>query len=183
MTLYFRVHSTIGSTPHSRPLNSLGHCMTICTTMMTNIRSDRDSNLVGYLHFFLATAEPNEPAHDPHVMRWVFQIFSVLEVKRSKLGTSELVPLKCGIFGTWIPGTSKLGNSLLAVADPECARGEGVSHILAEKRGVSFTLFQRNAWKCNIFTKKYALCWIRHWLEELGVLEIRFRKPQPFFYM
>ena len=29
-----------------------------------------------------------------------------------------------------------------AVADPECARGGGVSHILAEKRGVSFTLFK-----------------------------------------
>ena len=30
-----------------------------------------------------------------------------------------------------------------AVADPECARGGGVSHILAEKRGVSFTLFKK----------------------------------------
>ena len=29
------------------------------------------------------------------------------------------------------------------VADPECAGGGGVSHILAEKRGVSFTLFQK----------------------------------------
>ena len=29
------------------------------------------------------------------------------------------------------------------VADPECARGGGVSHILAEKRGVSFTLFKK----------------------------------------
>ena len=28
------------------------------------------------------------------------------------------------------------------MADPECARGGGVSHILAEKRGVSFTSFQ-----------------------------------------
>ena len=26
---------------------------------------------------------------------------------------------------------------------PECARGGGVSHILAEKRGVSFTLFKK----------------------------------------
>ena len=31
----------------------------------------------------------------------------------------------------------------VAVADPECARGGGVSHILAEKRGVSFTLFKK----------------------------------------
>ena len=30
-----------------------------------------------------------------------------------------------------------------AVADPESARGGGVSHILAEKRGVSFTLFKK----------------------------------------
>ena len=30
-----------------------------------------------------------------------------------------------------------------AVADPECARGGGVSYILAEKKGVSFTLFEK----------------------------------------
>ena len=29
------------------------------------------------------------------------------------------------------------------VADPECARGGGVSHILPEKRGVSFTLLKK----------------------------------------
>ena len=29
------------------------------------------------------------------------------------------------------------------MADPECARGGGVSHILAEKRGVSFTLLKQ----------------------------------------
>ena len=29
------------------------------------------------------------------------------------------------------------------MADLECARGGGVSHILAEKRGVSFTLFKK----------------------------------------
>ena len=31
----------------------------------------------------------------------------------------------------------------MAVADPEYARGGGVSHILAEKSGVSFTLFKK----------------------------------------
>ena len=41
---FFLVHSTIDSTVHSMPLNSLEHC--ICTTTMTNIRPDRDSNLV-----------------------------------------------------------------------------------------------------------------------------------------
>ena len=41
---FFIVHSTIGSTVHSMPLNSLEHC--ICTTTMTNIRPDRDFNLV-----------------------------------------------------------------------------------------------------------------------------------------
>ena len=30
-----------------------------------------------------------------------------------------------------------------SVADPECARGGGVNRILAEKRGVSFTLFKK----------------------------------------
>ena len=34
-------------------------------------------------------------------------------------------------------------NLLGSVADPECARGGGVSHILAENRGVSFTLFKK----------------------------------------
>ena len=41
---FFIVHSTIGSTVHSMPLNSLEHC--ISTTTMTNIRPDQDSNLV-----------------------------------------------------------------------------------------------------------------------------------------
>ena len=41
---FFIVHNTIGSTVHSRPLNSLDHC--ICKTTMTNIRRDRDLNLV-----------------------------------------------------------------------------------------------------------------------------------------
>ena len=42
--VFFIVHSTISSTIHSMPLNSLEHCL--CTTTMTNIRPDRDSNLV-----------------------------------------------------------------------------------------------------------------------------------------
>ena len=29
------------------------------------------------------------------------------------------------------------------MADPECARGGGVSHIMAEKMGASFTLFKK----------------------------------------
>ena len=41
---FFIVHSTIGSTVHSMILNSLEHC--ICTTTITNVRPDRDSNLV-----------------------------------------------------------------------------------------------------------------------------------------
>ena len=41
---FFIVHSTIGSTVHSRPSNSLEHF--ICTTGMTKIRSDRNLNLV-----------------------------------------------------------------------------------------------------------------------------------------
>ena len=50
------VHSTIGSTVHSMPLNSLENC--ICTTTMTNIRPDRDSNLVPPVD----TDEPSGPA-------------------------------------------------------------------------------------------------------------------------
>ena len=41
---FFIVHSTIGNTVHSMPLHSLEHW--ICTTTMTNIFPDRDSNLV-----------------------------------------------------------------------------------------------------------------------------------------
>ena len=36
MDFFFVVHSTIGSTVHSMPLNSLEYC--ICTTTMTNRR-------------------------------------------------------------------------------------------------------------------------------------------------
>ena len=60
-------------------------------------------------------------------------------------------------------------NKHKAVAYPECTRGGGVSHFLAEKRGVSFTSFQKmheNA----IFSPirgggayaGFTQCWIRH---------------------
>ena len=39
------------------------------------------------------------------------------------------------------------------MADQECAREGGVSHILAEKNFVSFTLFKKMH-ECNIFTNK-----------------------------
>ena len=41
---FFIVHSTIGSTVHSMSLDILEYC--ICTATKTNIRPDRDSNLV-----------------------------------------------------------------------------------------------------------------------------------------
>ena len=41
---FFLVHSTLDIAVHSMPLNSMEHC--ICTTMMTNIRPERHSNLV-----------------------------------------------------------------------------------------------------------------------------------------
>ena len=58
---------------------------------------------------------------------------------------------------------------LTIVAYPECARGGGVSHILAEKRGVSFTVLKKMH-ENSIFSPirgegaydGYALCWIRH---------------------
>ena len=59
---------------------------------------------------------------------------------------------------------------LLSVADPECARGGGVSHILAEK-GVLASLFSQKCMKMQYFYQEgggayagYALCWIRHCL-------------------
>ena len=39
--------------------------------------------------------------------------------------------------------TAILDFCILSVADPECARGGGMSHILAENRGVSFTLVKK----------------------------------------
>ena len=52
--------------------------------------------------------------------------------------------ISLGVNNWWIPTsysyTLSRGRS---VANPECARGGGVSHILAEKRGVSFTFFQK----------------------------------------
>ena len=52
------MHRTIGSTVLSRHLNSFDYC--ICTTTMTNIRPDRDSNLVppGYK----PPVDTNEPS-------------------------------------------------------------------------------------------------------------------------
>ena len=41
---FFIMNSSIGCTVHAMPLNSLEHC--ICTTTMTNILHDRDSNMV-----------------------------------------------------------------------------------------------------------------------------------------
>ena len=40
------------------------------------------------------------------------------------------------------------------MADPECARGGGVNHILAEKRGVIASFYSKICMKCNNFTKK-----------------------------
>ena len=42
---------------------------------------------------------------------------------------------------------------LASVADPECARGRGVSHVLAEKRGVGFSLI-KNMHENAIFSQR-----------------------------
>ena len=47
------------------------------------------------------------------------------------------------MFKCWKYLTGAHKQSDYAVADPECARGGGVSHILAEKRDVSFTLLKK----------------------------------------
>ena len=58
------MHSTIDSTAHSRPSNSLEHC--ICTTPMTNIRPGRDSNPV-LLSF---KPQPNRMSHRAYCQRY-----------------------------------------------------------------------------------------------------------------
>ena len=62
---FFIVHSAIGSTVHSMPLNSLEHC--ICTTTMTNICPDLDSNLV-------------PPGYKPQLIRMSHKCRPVLRV-------------------------------------------------------------------------------------------------------
>ena len=42
---------------------------------------------------------------------------------------------------------------LASVADPECARGGGVSHVLAEKKGVGFSLL-KNMHENAIFSQR-----------------------------
>ena len=42
----------------------------------------------------------------------------------------------------------------MAVANPECARGGGLSHILADKRGVNVTLFQKMHENAILFNNK-----------------------------
>ena len=54
--VFFILQSTIDSTAHSRPLNSLEHC--ICTTLMTNMRHGRNSNPV-----HLSFEEPDRKNH------------------------------------------------------------------------------------------------------------------------
>ena len=56
---FFIVHSTIGSTVHSMPLNSLVHC--ICTTTMTNIRPGFETG-TSRLQAPVDTNEPSGPA-------------------------------------------------------------------------------------------------------------------------
>ena len=58
---FFIVYSTIDSTVHSMPLNSLEYC--ICTTTMTNIWPARDSNLVpsGYKPQSIRINRPSWP--------------------------------------------------------------------------------------------------------------------------
>ena len=61
------------------------------------------------------------------------------------------------------------------VADPECAREGGVSHILSEK-GLLASLYSKKCMTMQYFHQSggggayagYALCWIRHWDLFLG---------------
>ena len=69
---FFIVRSTIGSTVHSMPLNSLEHC--ICTTTMSNIRPDRDSILVppGYKPQSIRMSDRGRPIwlQNTRIIRW-----------------------------------------------------------------------------------------------------------------
>ena len=56
----------------------------------------------------------------------------------------------------------------MTVADPECARGGGVRHILAEKRVLASLLKKMHEnvifspIRGGVAYAGYALCWIRH---------------------
>ena len=54
----------------------------------------------------------------------------------------DLIGLSNGVNIMLRVGQIDVNQGRLTVADPECARGGAVSHILAEKRGVSFTFFK-----------------------------------------
>ena len=60
--LYSAQQAIIDITVHSMPLNRLEHC--ICPTTMTNIRPDRDSDLVppGYKPESIRMSHQSEPA-------------------------------------------------------------------------------------------------------------------------
>ena len=68
------------------------------------------------------------------------------------------------------PGPRPLVVLLHTMADQECARGGGVSHILAGKRLLA-SLYSKKCMKMQYFHQwrgggayaGYALCWIRHW--------------------
>ena len=101
--------------------------------------------------------------------------------------TSYLVGLNPTLVRQTVTPSHVRTNPKCAVADPKCARGGGVSHILAEKMGVSFTLFKKmheNA----IFSPirggggayaGYTLCWIRHWV--WGLFDTDKFNPNMFF--
>ena len=61
---YHRQHCT-----HSRPLNSLGHC--ICTATVTNIRPDRDSSKVSRLQAQVCTNQPSGQLRGRWTSTWI----------------------------------------------------------------------------------------------------------------
>ena len=63
------------------------------------------------------------------------QIYGLISSLKTYYPTLHLTPWSLDLF-IRVPFQ-------LPVADPECARGGGISHILAEKRGVSFTLLKK----------------------------------------
>ena len=93
---FFIEHSrpTIGSTIHSRPLDSLKHC--ICTTIMTNIRPDRDSNLVppGYKPQSIRMSHRGRPGHPQDWAFWCVENTCLIDLPSpvTQIGLSAASP-------------------------------------------------------------------------------------------
>ena len=96
---FFIEHTTMDSTPHSRPWDSLEHCK--CTTSTTNMWAGRDSNLV--LQSF--EPQPDRMSHGGRLLplqqrRRGSTGNTTYDVLRNKQSIAEIIP-SCRWWRIW----------------------------------------------------------------------------------